>query len=69
MDLLVFLVLIALVILCVIGVGVFLLKRGAKNEVKTIRVIGIILCAVGGLGILGLGILIWLLSLNASPYS
>ncbi|MDR2570991.1 MAG: hypothetical protein LBD23_11995 [Oscillospiraceae bacterium] len=69
MDILYVFILAALVILGMIAGAVFLLRQGAKTEKKALRVIGIIMCVIAGLGLLGLGFFIWLLSLNASPYS
>ena len=69
MDILYVFILAALVFLGMIAGAVFLLRQGAKTEKKALRVIGVILCAIAGLGLVGLGILIWLLSLNAYPYS
>jgi len=69
MDILYVFILAALVFLGVIAGAIFLLRYGAKTEKKALRVIGVILCVIAGLGLLGLGILIWLLSLNAYPYS
>jgi len=69
MDILYVFILAALVFLGMIAGAVFLLRQGAKTEKKALRVIGIIMCVIAGLGLLGLGFFIWLLSLNASPYS
>ena len=69
MDILYVFILAALVFLGVIAGAIFLLRHGAKTEKKALRTIGVILCVIAGLGLLGLGILIWLLSLNAYPYS
>jgi len=68
MDILYVFIIIALVFLGMIAGAVALLRHGAKTNNKTKRVIGVILCVIGGLGLLGLGAFIWLLSLNASPY-
>jgi len=69
MDILYVFILAALILFGMITGAVFLLRQSAKTEKKALRVIGIILCVVAGLGLLSLGLFIWLLSLNASPYS
>jgi len=69
MDILYVFILAALVFLGMIAGAVFLLRRAAKTEKRLFRIIGIILCVIAGLGLLGLGAFVWLLSLNASPYS
>jgi len=69
MDILFVFIITALILLGMIAGAVLLLRQSAKTEKKALRVIGIILCVIAGLGLLGLGLFIWLLSLNASPYS
>jgi len=69
MDILYVFILAAVVFLGMIAGAVFLLRHGRKTNKKALRVAGIILCVIAGLGLLGLGLFIWLLSLNASPYS
>ena len=68
MDILYVFIIAGLVFLVMIAGAVFLLRQGKNPNKKALRVIGVILCGIGGLGLLGLGVLIWLLSLNASPY-
>ena len=68
MDILYVFIITGLVFLGMIAGAVFLLSHGKKTEKKAFRVIGVILCVIGGLGLLALGAFIWLLSLNASPY-
>ena len=69
MDILFVFILIALVFLGMIAGAVFLLKHGRKTEKKALRVFGVVLCVIAGLGFMGLGFFIWLLSLNAYPGS
>ena len=69
MDILYVFILTALVFLGMIAGAVFLIRHGAKTGKKAWRVPGVILCVIGGLGLLGLAFFIWLLSLNAYPYA
>ena len=69
MDILYVFILTALAFLGTIAGAVALLRHGAKTNNKAKRIIGVIMCIIGGLGLLGVGAFIWLLSLNAYPYS
>ena len=69
MDILYVFILTAVFFLGMIAGAVFLLRHGKKTGKKALRVTGVALCVIGGLGLVGLALFIWLLSLNASPYS